>query len=156
MRRIVAACACAGMLVAGWAVPAHTAEASRVDITISNFRYCQADTCTPADAGYLRTADGPVDGLDNPVAVIDVKRGANVYWLYQDSFCDALGGCPGHNVVFEDGSVQGDRKGFVAAGGTGKAIKVEITQAVGTTIRYFCSVNNHYETGMTGIINVVG
>ncbi len=135
------------------AVPSAHAKAKRLDLTISNFRFCEGASCTPLDAGYLRTSSGPA-GLDNPQAVIDVKRGTNVYWIYRDSFCDMLG-CPGHNVIFENGTPSGSRKGFIATGGTGKAIKVRITQKVGTTIRYFCSVNNHYETGMTGILQVV-
>jgi plastocyanin len=96
---------------------------------------------------------GP-SGLDNPAGAIDVKRGTTVRWVYRDSFCDMIG-CPGHNVVFENGTVQGTRKGFIAAGKMGQAINVKITQKVGTTIRYFCSVNNHYQEGMTGILNVV-
>jgi plastocyanin len=153
MRRIATVVVVSALLVIGSAGPIGAAKTPRLDLTISNFRFCQAETCTPVDVGYLRTSDGPA-GLDNPAAAIDVKRGTIVYWIYQDGFCDTLG-CPGHNVVFENGSASGVRKGFVAGGGTGKAIKVKITQKAGTTIRYFCSVNNHYETGMTGILNVV-
>jgi hypothetical protein len=153
MRRIATVAVCMGLLGAlGPQIPAY-AKTPRVNLTISNFRFCQAETCTPIDTAYLRTSDGPA-GLENPAAAIDVKRGSIVYWIYQDEFCDTVG-CPGHNVVFENGTASGVRKGFVAAGGTGKAIKVKITQKVGTTIQYFCSVNNHYETGMTGILNVV-
>jgi plastocyanin len=153
LKRIATIAICGALLGTAVATPAAVAKTPRLDLSISNFRFCQGESCTPLDAGYLRTSSGPA-GLDNPQAVIDVKRGTSVYWIYRDSFCDMLG-CPGHNVVFENGTPSGSRKGFVATGGTGKAIKVRITQKVGTTIRYFCSVNNHYETGMTGILQVV-
>ncbi|MGH2758556.1 MAG: plastocyanin/azurin family copper-binding protein [Actinomycetota bacterium] len=153
MRRIVTVSTCVVLLAAAMGMPASAAKAPRLDLTISNFRYCEGESCTPLDVGYLRGSDGPV-GVDNPQAPIEVKRGTNVYWIYRDGFCDMLG-CPGHNVIFENGTPSGSRKGFVATGGTGKAIKVKIREKVGTTIRYFCSVNNHYETGMTGILHVV-
>lgn len=133
--------------------PSAGAATPRLKLTISNFRFCEAASCTPLDAGYLRGADGPVMGTDNPLAIVDVKRGAVVSWIYRDGFCDMLG-CPGHNVVFENGTPNGTRKGFVASGKMGKAINVKITQKAGTTIRYFCSVNNHYQDGMTGILRV--
>lgn len=144
---------CVALAAVALAPSAGAAKTPRLDLSISNFRFCEGESCTPLDAGYLRTSTGPA-GLDNPQAVIEVKRGTIVYWIYRDSFCDMIG-CPGHNVVFENGTPSGSRKGFVATGGIGKAIKVRITQKAGTTIRYFCSVNNHYETGMTGILQVV-
>lgn len=151
MKRIAVLLVAVG-LVGISATPVHAAP--KLKLSISNFRYCQAESCTPLDVGYVRTSMGPVSGLDNPQAVIEVKRGTVVSWVYRDASCDRFG-CPGHNVVFENGTANGARKGFVAAGKTGKTINVKITQKVGTTIRYFCSVNNHYETGMTGILSVV-
>lgn len=152
MRRTAAILVVAGLTgIFGPSVEAATPK--RLKISISNFRFCEAESCTPLDVGYLRTDMGP-SGLDNPAGAIDVKRGTVVSWVYRDSFCDMIG-CPGHNVVFENGTVQGSRKGFVAAGKTGKSINVKITQKAGTTIRYFCSVNNHYQEGMTGVLNVV-
>ena len=151
MTKIAAALAAATMTALG-AAPAQAAP--KLELSLSNFRYCEADTCTPLDAGYVRDGDGPVEGLDNPLAVVEVKRGTVVHWIYRDGFCDIVG-CPGHNVVFENGTPNGARKGYIAAGQTGRAIKVKITQKAGTTIRYFCSVNNHYQEGMTGILRVV-
>ena len=144
----------AGILVVALSslVPAASA-APKLKLTISNFRFCQAASCTPLDVGYLRTDTGPA-GVDNPPAVVEVKRGTTVSWVYMDGFCDMVG-CPGHNVVFENGTVQGVRKGFVRSGQMGKAINVKIKEKVGTTIRYFCSVNAHYQEGMTGILQVV-
>ncbi len=153
MRRIAVLLLVAGL--SGLAGPSvEAAKTKRLKITISNFRFCEAESCTPLDVGYLRTEMGPVAGTDNSQAAVDVKRGTVVSWVYRDSACDMFG-CPGHNVIFENGTVQGTRKGFVASGKTGKSINVKITQKVGTTIRYFCSVNNHYQEGMTGILNVV-
>jgi plastocyanin len=130
------------------------AKTPTLKLTMSNFRFCAAESCTPLDVGYVRTDMGPADGLDNPEAPIDVKQGTIVSWVYRDGTCDRFG-CPGHNVVFENGTVQGVRKGFVASGQQGKAINVRIRDKVGTTLRYFCSVNNHYQEGMTGILQVV-
>lgn len=153
MRRLAAMLIVVGLAgILGPSVEAATPK--RVMISISNFRYCEGESCTPLDVGYLRTDMGPVTGADNPMAAIEVKRGVVVSWVYRDSTCDSFG-CPGHNVVFENGTLQGSRKGFIASGKTGKSINVKITQKPGTTIRYFCSVNNHYQEGMTGILNVV-
>lgn len=152
MNRIAALLIVLGLsAVAG---PSAYAKPKPLELSISNFRFCEAETCTPLDVGYLRTYTGPVEGFDNPEAVVDVKRGTVVSWMYRDSSCDMFG-CPGHNVVFENGTANGKRKGFVASGQEGKSIKVQITQKVGTTIRYFCSVNNHYQEGMTSILHVV-
>lgn len=133
-------------------VPAQ-AKTPSLELTISNFRFCMATSCTPLDTGYVRTESGPT-GIDNPLASIDVKRGTIVTWVYRDSFCDSIGGCPGHNVVFENGTVQGAKQGFAPSGKGGK-IKAKITAKAGTTIRYFCSVNSHYQEGMTGVLRVV-
>jgi plastocyanin len=150
MRKIAVGLMIASMLAV---VPTAGAATPKLKMTISNFRYCQAATCTPLDVGYVRSDTGPV-GIDNPQAVVEVKRGAIVSWVYMDDACDMFG-CPGHNVIFENGTVQGVRKGFVKAGQQGKAINVRIKEKVGTTIRYFCSVNAHYQEGMTGILKVV-
>lgn len=152
MKRLAAVLAVAAVILSVGPNEAASA-APKVKLSISNFRFCTAETCSPLDTGYLRGADGPVMGTDNPLAIVDVKRGVVVSWIYRDGFCDMLG-CPGHNVVFENGTPNGTRKGFVASGKTGKAINVKITQKAGTTIRYFCSVNNHYQDGMTGILRV--
>ncbi len=121
-------------------------------LTMSNFRYCAADQCTPLDIGYLRPNDAPVAGTDNPVAVIDVKRGTLVRWIYRDERCDMFS-CGGHNIYFENGAA-GVKKGFAASNKGPTFIDIKITQKPGTTIRYFCTVNGHYMTGMTGILHV--
>ena len=152
MKRIASAVLLATLV--SLAGPAAEAKTPRVMLSISNFRFCRTSACTPLDVGYVRTDMGPVSGLDNPQAVIEVRRGSIVSWVYRDGSCDMFG-CPGHNVIFENGTVQGVKKGFVKAGQQGKAINVRIKQKAGTTIRYFCSVNNHYQEGMTGILQVV-
>lgn len=150
MRRIAVGSVCFAML--SMLAPSAFA-APKLELSISNFRFCAASSCTPADVGYLRTDSGPV-GPTLPLGTIDVKRGTVVTWVYRDAFCDMIG-CSGHNVVFEDGSVQGKRKGFTPSGQGEKTITVKITQKAGTAIQYFCSVNNHYQEGMTGVLNVV-
>ncbi len=133
-------------------------EAGTVELSMSNFRYCAGTTCTPADAGYMRGEDGPVQGTDNPHSIVDVPEGSTVKWVYRDvgpGSCDAFEQCPGHNVKFEDGTAQGVGKGFTKSrSGTG-VITATINQSAGELIRYFCSVNDHYQLGMTGILRVV-
>jgi hypothetical protein len=120
---------------------------------MSNFRYCKAAECSPLDVGYLRTDSGPVMGSDNPQAAIDVKRGSIVVWVYRDSQCDGADGCSGHNIYYENGAT-GVRKGSVPARKGARTITVTIREKPGTTIRYFCTVNGHYMTGMTGILHI--
>ena len=150
MRRLVVGAMCALLLTL--CVPGAQA-APKLELSISNFRFCAAEACTPLDTGYVRTDMGAL-GPDLPLGTITVKRGTTVVWVYRDGFCDTIG-CSGHNVVFEDGSLQGKRKGFTPSGQGEKKISVRITQKAGTTIRYFCSVNNHYQEGMTGVLSVV-
>jgi len=134
------------------------AEPKTVELSMSNFRYCAGKACTPADTGYLRTENGPVPGADNPHGVVDVPEGATVRWVYRDvgpGSCDSFEQCPGHNVKFEDGTGKGVNKGFVKARSGDGAITAPIKQSAGELVRYFCSVNDHYQLGMTGILRVV-
>jgi hypothetical protein len=121
-------------------------------LSMSNFRFCAAASCTPLDIGYLRPAGSPIAGTDNPLAGIDVKKGTLVRWMYRDMLCDAFE-CGGHNIYFENGK-SGAKKGFAASNKGATFIDIKITQKAGTTIRYFCTVNGHDMTGMTGILNV--
>jgi hypothetical protein len=121
-------------------------------LSMSNFRFCAAESCTPLDVGYLRPSGAPIDGTDNPVAATDVKKGTLVRWMYRDTLCDAFS-CGGHNIYFENGKA-GVKKGFAASNKGPTFIDIKITQKAGTTIRYFCTVNGHDQTGMTGILNV--
>jgi plastocyanin len=135
------------------------AAGSTVDVTMSNFRYCTTPACSPTDVGYVRLSSGPVAGADNPNSVVDVPEGATVQWVYRDAgpgSCDFFGArCPGHNVRFEDGTPEGTKVGAARSNSGPTTITATITQKAGTLIRYFCSVNGHYQTGMTGILRVV-
>jgi hypothetical protein len=129
-----------------------------VEVTISNFRYCDTPACSPDDQGYVRLSSGPVAGSDHPPAIIDVPEGSTVTWVYRDigpGSCDFFGDrCPGHDVRFEDGSPQGRLMGFAPARRGPTTVTVKISQPAGTLIRYFCSVDSHYQTGQTGILRV--
>jgi hypothetical protein len=135
------------------------AVADTVKLTISNFRYCAASTCSPGDQGYVRLSSGPVAGTDHPSTIVDVPEGSTVTWVYRDTgagSCDFLGDeCPGHDIRFEDGTPQGLDMGFAAARSGPTTVTVRISQPAGTLIRYFCSVDSHYQTGQTGILRVV-
>ena len=136
---------------------AHGAAADTVELTMSNFRYCAATTCTPADQGYVRTSDGPVPGTDNPHGIVEVPAGATVRWVYRDvgpGSCDSIEQCPGHNVRFEDGTAEGTSMGGARARSGATTITANVNQPSGTLIRYFCSINDHYQAGMTGILRV--
>jgi plastocyanin len=153
MRKLWIGLALACMVTVGMPLTAQAAKAPKLNLVIDNFRFCSAAPCTPLDAGYARTDTGPVSGTDNPLATINVKRGTTVVWTYMDSSCDAISGCPGHNINFENGYT-GVKKGFAPSNKGPKTITVKITQKPGTTIRYFCTVNGHYMLGMTGILHV--
>jgi plastocyanin len=134
------------------------AEPKIVELSMSNFHYCAAKSCTPADQGYARSEEGPVPGTDSPHGTVDVPEGATVRWVYRDvgpGSCDSFEQCPGHNVKFEDGTAKGAGKGFTKARSGELAITTTITEKPGELIRYFCSVNDHYQLGMTGILRVV-
>jgi plastocyanin len=154
-----AALAAAVFVVAGPAVGSvQGAESKTVELSMSNFRYCAATTCTPADAGYVRSENGPVSGADNPHGIVDVPEGSTVRWVYRDvgpGSCDSFDQCPGHNVKFENGTAEGAGKGFAKSRSGTLTITATINQKSGELIRYFCSVNDHYQTGMTGILRVV-
>jgi plastocyanin len=145
------------VLVFGMPGVSYADSPQTVELTMSNFRYCAAKSCTPADQGYLRTKSGPVPGVDNPAAIVDVPEGASVRWVYRDAgpgSCDSFEQCPGHNVVFEDGSAKGKGLGFVHSRSGEATIVTTIHEPPGTLIRYFCSVNDHYQLGMTGLLRV--
>lgn len=133
-------------------------EAGTVELSMSNFRYCAGTTCTPADAGYMRSENGPVPGTDNPHGIVEVPEGSTVRWVYRDvgpGSCDFFEQCPGHNVRFEDGSAEGRSVGAVKSRSGTVAITATINQKSGELIRYFCSINDHYQLGMTAILRVV-
>lgn len=146
------------LLVAGGPLAAEgAAQAPTVELSMSNFRYCAASSCTPADQGYVRSDSGPVAGTDNPASVVEVPQGSTVEWVYRDTgpgSCDSFEECPGHNVVLEDGTADGNSQGFVDARSGEGVISTTITQAPGETVRYFCSVSDHYQLGMTGLLRV--
>ena len=131
------------------------AEGETVNLVMSNFRYCKAAPCTPADQGYLHSPQGgAIPGTD--MAVVDVPAGSTVVWTYADSFCDAIPMCPGHMVMLEDGTPGGKTVGTMAKARTGApTITWKVTGAPGTLIHYFCNVNDHWMYGMTGTLRVV-
>ena len=132
-------------------------SSATVELTMSNFRYCAAASCTPADQGYVRTENGPVPATDNPAAVVNVPEGATVRWVYRDAgpgSCDSFDDCAGHNVRLDDGAAEGRGLGFARSRSGETAIVTTIHQPAGTLIRYYCSVNDHYQLGMTGLLRV--
>lgn len=135
-------------------------RAATLNVTISNFRYCQGDQCLPFDFVYLRNPTG--NGLINQNAFAatlifrdQVKPGDTVVWTYKDSLCDAVGGCPGHAVCFENGTAEGDCGDRITPARSGPvtvSYTVPASTKPGTLIRYFCNVNGHYMFGMTGAL----
>lgn len=162
MKLRVALCMLALAIPLGAAIPS---RAATVDISVSNFRFCTGTgQCLPTDFVYVRNPTG--NGLvhQNALAATiifrtPVQAGDTVVWTYRDNLCDAIAGCPGHAVCFENLTQQGDcgnrilkaRSGLVTVSYT-----VPATAKKGTLIRYFCNVNDHYVFGMTGALLVGG
>lgn len=155
MRKIVMFVAALGlMLVPG---PAE-AESSEVVVTASNFRFCTGEVCGPADQGYVRGETGPLAPVDNPLGTIQVEAGDTVTFVYADAMCDAIGGCPGHDIRIENGTTGGDLKGTLARESDDRvSMQVPEAAAPGTKIRVFCAINEfHWRSGMTTVLQVGG
>ena len=141
-------------------------RAATVNLTVSNFRFCEGSSCLPTNIVYVRNPTG--NGLINQNALAAtlifrkvVHAGDTVVWTYRDSFCDMLNTaplvCPGHRVCFENGTALGDCGNRTLNARSG-AVTVSWTVPAGTKsgrlFRYFCNINNHYVFGMTGALLV--
>ena len=137
-------------------------RAATVNLTVSNFRFCSGNSCLPFDFVYVRNPTG--NGLLNQNALAAtlifrevVHPGDTVVWTYRDSLCDAIAGCPGHAVCFENGTADGacgNRLLNARSGPVSASFTVPAATPSGTLIRYFCNVNAHYAFGMTGALLV--
>lgn len=95
-------------------------------------------------------------------------------WWYNDPQCNTNNGpggdppavfiCPGHNVIFEDGSVESPMLRARTYPLDSFSWSVPTTATSGSLIRYFCEPepgNNHWAgeggagAGMTGILRIV-
>jgi len=154
-----------GLCMLVLSIPLGTALPSRaatVNVTVSNFRFCERTSCLPTDIVYIRNPTG--NGLlhQNALAATLVFRtlvhpGDTVVWTYRDSICDAIAGCPGHAVCFENGTVEGACGGRILNARSGPvtvSYTVPAATPPRTLIRYFCNVNSHYLFGMTGALFV--
>ncbi|HVE92437.1 MAG TPA: hypothetical protein VNE62_09100 [Actinomycetota bacterium] len=157
-------------LVLLFVTPFSPARASEeVEITMSFFRYCREDVCTPDQFAYVKTEPpGPTlpPPADNPRGIVDVRPGDRIVWTYDDPLCDFNDGpgggpspilCPGHNVIFEDGSVTSPLMRARANPQDTFSWTVPTTATPGTKIRYYCEPLEipHYQAGMTGILQIV-
>ena len=161
MRRIAVGLAVAAAALVPMVGSGPVRAAATVNLTISNFRYCSraAPVCLPTDQAYTRTASGPTAGSDTPSAFVAVHPGDTVVWTYEDNVCSAFqGGCSGHEVRLDDGSQVPPAPAVGTATYTplGQTITYQVpaTAAPGTLIRYYCNINNHWQFGMTGILQV--
>ena len=138
-------------------------RAATVNFTVSNFRFCHRASCLPTDFVYVRNPTG--NGLISKNALAAtllfrtvVHPGDTVVWTYNDSFCDAISGCPGHEVCFENGTAGGDCGNRImdARNGPRKTVSfvVPANTKRGTLLRYFCNINAHFVFGMTGALLV--
>lgn len=141
-----------------------------VNITMSFFRYCLQDVCTSDQFAYLRlSASGPTlpPSADNPRGIIDARPGDRIVWTYNDPPCDFNDGpgggpspilCPGHNVIFEDGSVTSPLLRARTSPPDTFSWTVPTTATPGSKIPYYCEplgVTSHWQGGMTGILRIV-
>jgi plastocyanin len=137
-------------------------RAATVNLNVSNFRYCQRDACLPTDVVYVRNPTGNGLLFKNAIAATllfrtVVHRGDTVVWTYNDSTCDAITGCPGHAVCFENGTAEGDCGNRIMNARSGPvtvSFTVPANTKKNTLLRYFCNINSHYVFGMTGTILV--
>ncbi|MGH2793462.1 MAG: hypothetical protein ACRDKG_04075 [Actinomycetota bacterium] len=135
-------------------------SAATVNVTISNFRYCQGNQCLPIDFVYVRNPTGNGFIHQNALAATLIFRdvvhpGDTIVWTYKDSLCDAIAGCPGHAVCFENGTPEGDCGDRVTPARAGPVtVSWTVPANAGGLIRYFCNVNGHYNFGMTGALLV--
>lgn len=98
---------------------------------------------------------------------MDARPGDTIVWTYNDPMCDFNDGpgespspvfCPGHNVIFEDGSLKSPLIQARTSPRAQFSWTVPTTAAPGSIIRYYCEPtpgNRHYEFGMTGALRVV-
>jgi plastocyanin len=137
-------------------------SAATIKLDVSNFRYCAAAPCLPTDFVYVRNPTGNGMIWDNALAATlvfrtEVHPGDTVTWTYKDALCDAISGCPGHAVCFENGTAEGDC-GTRILGARKGAVSVSFTVPTNTKnrtlLRYFCNVNSHFVFGMTGTLLV--
>lgn len=113
-----------GILPSSAAPPAQKVQAS-------DFLFCAASApaCTPSDS-----------------STTTVKKGTRVTWIYTDHACDAVVPCPGHNVIFANGS--GETKLYKAQGVTMFSM---LFRRPGT-YSYWCGA--HKSFGMVGTVVV--
>ena len=159
MKLRIALCTLVLAIPLGAALPS---GAATVNVTVSNFRFCERTSCLPTDVIYIRNPTG--NGLlhQNALAATIILRtevhpGDTVVWTYRDTICDAIAGCPGHAVCFENGTVEGacgTRILNARSGPVTVSFTVPAATPPKTLIRYFCNVNSHYLFGMTGALFV--
>ncbi|HVB28014.1 MAG TPA: plastocyanin/azurin family copper-binding protein, partial [Mycobacteriales bacterium] len=129
----------AGVLAVSWmteqahaasSLAATSASPPNVAIQASDFRFCAATatTCLPTDSAHVTT----------------VVAGTRVLWRYQDSECDAVVVCPGHNVAF-------GRTVSKTVKSDGALLYSAVFRIPGS-YSYFCTI--HQVFGMTGKIIV--
>ena len=112
----------------------HAARAATATkkVLADDFRWCKpsASGCTSTDENHKTR----------------VVVGTRVKWIYNDTECDAIAFCPGHNVKLAHHKKSADVKT------DGAIIKSMVFNSVGT-FKYWCT--NHVNQGMTGRIVVV-
>ena len=123
-----------GLLVGGAALGIGvlpSSAAPQVKVQASDFQFCAsgAAACTPTDS-----------------STTTVKKGTRVTWVYTDHACDAVVPCPGHNVIFANGS--GETKLYKAQGVT----MLSMVFRKPGTFSYWCGA--HKSFGMVGTVVV--
>ena len=108
-----------------------TSAAPQVKVQASDFQFCAggAAACTPTDS-----------------STTTVKRGTRVTWVYTDHACDVIVPCPGHNVIFANGS--GEKTLYKTQGAT---LFSMVFRKAGT-YSYWCGA--HKSFGMVGTVVV--
>jgi plastocyanin len=130
-RLVTVAAGLAAVFAGSGAMLAHAAGAA-VTVQANDFKFCSS-----ADAGCLPTGSNYTTTVD---------PGTRITWVYTDTECDILAVCPGHNVVFANGS---GNKTLVKKDGA--TIFSETFNTPGS-YTYVCTF--HQQFGMTGTVVV--
>jgi len=144
--------AAAALVCVGALAPA---QAAGPTIDMSTFRSCPARAfpCDPLDIGYVSAPGSTSPAVEqySPITTVKVKAGDVVTWTYNDSACDAIQVCPGHDVGFTNSALPPTSTGSTI---TKHAITwtVPAGLAAGTYLPYYCSL--HAPFGMNGALQI--
>ncbi len=136
--RTRAALILAGLVALGGLPSAEAAPPKPVMLQASSFRFCEdsASYCSPLA----------------PSHTVTVRRGTLVVWTYNDTVCDVVLPCPGHNVAFAGGKPPKVVKGSTLPPAPNRVVLLRKVFPKPGRYPYVCTP--HEGNGMTGVVVV--